>query len=152
MARESLRAKFELELTDAPDAQAEAAIEGGLSAYNKQQAGYVDARPLAVLIKDSESGRVTGGLLGRTSLGIFFVDLVFLPEAARGQGLGSALMERAEEEAGRRGCTAAVLFTITFQAPGFYAHNGYRELGRIECDPPGATRVCMTKRLAPTKI
>jgi GNAT superfamily N-acetyltransferase len=136
---------FEIALTDAPDALAEAAIEDGLSAYNKQQAGYVDARALAVLIR--EAGHVTGGLLGRTSLGIFFIDLIFLPESARGQGLGREVMTRAEAEARRRGCTAAVLFTITFQAPGFYARQGYRELGRIACDPPGATRVCMTKRL-----
>ncbi|MEJ0066742.1 MAG: hypothetical protein WDM85_16100 [Caulobacteraceae bacterium] len=62
-------------------------------------------------------------------------------------GLGAEVMRKAEAEAVRRGCTAAVLYTITFQAPGFYARLGYRELGRIECDPPGQTRVCMTKRL-----
>jgi hypothetical protein len=56
-------------------------------------------------------------------------------------------MAMAEREASRRGCTAAVLFTITFQAPDFYARLGYVELGRVECDPPGHTRVCMTKRL-----
>jgi hypothetical protein len=41
---------------------------------------------------------------------------------------------------------------VTFQAPGFYERQGYEVLGRIECDPPGHTRSCMTKRLdaAPT--
>jgi hypothetical protein len=40
-----------------------------------------------------------------------------------------------------------VLFTITFQAPGFYERCGYRVLGRIECPPPGHTRICMIKTL-----
>jgi predicted N-acetyltransferase YhbS len=68
--------------------------------------------------------------------------------SARGQGLGGKVMAMAEQEARQRGCSAAVLFTIVFQAPDFYARQGYRELGRVECDPPGHTRVCMTKRLA----
>jgi len=39
------------------------------------------------------------------------------------------------------------LFTVTFQAPGFYERQGYQVLGRIECKPPGHTRICMTKKL-----
>lgn len=137
----------ELILTDAPGERAEAIIDEGLSAYNRDQAGYVDARPLAVLTRDPESGEVLGGLLGRTTLGLFFVDLIHLPDAVRGQGLGSRVLAMAEQEAIRRGCTAATLFTIHFQAPGFYARHGWREVGRIECDSPGHTRIYMSKRL-----
>jgi ribosomal protein S18 acetylase RimI-like enzyme len=56
-------------------------------------------------------------------------------------------MDKAEEEARSRGCSAAVLYTITFQAPGFYERNGCQVLGRIEYLPPGHARLCMTKRL-----
>jgi GNAT superfamily N-acetyltransferase len=133
-------------LTDAPSREAEAVIEDGLSAYNEAQASYVDARPLAVLVTDA-GGAVVGGLVGRTTLGLLFVDLFFLPQAARGHGLGAKVMAMAEDEARRRGCTAATLYTITFQAPEFYARHGYRELGRVECAPPGATRICMAKTL-----
>jgi GNAT superfamily N-acetyltransferase len=142
---------YELQLTDAPGEAAEAVIEDGLSRFNEQMAGHVDARPLAVLLRNG-SRRVVGGILGRTTLGLFFIDLIFLPEEARGHGLGADVMRQAEAEAVRRGCTSAVLYTITFQAPGFYARLGYRELGRIECDPPGQTRVCMTKRLRATQV
>jgi GNAT superfamily N-acetyltransferase len=141
------QSRLELQLTDTVDAQSEAVIEDGLARYNKEKAGLVDARPLAVLVRDAEADEVVGGLIGRTTLGLFFVDLIFLPPTARGQGLGAQVMAMAEREASRRGCTAAVLFTITFQAPDFYARLGYVELGRVECDPPGHTRVCMTKRL-----
>jgi GNAT superfamily N-acetyltransferase len=135
--------RLELQLTDTIDPESEAVIDDGLTRYNREKAGFVDARPLAVLVRDTQE--VVGGLIGRTTLGLFFVDLIFLPPTARGQG--AEVMAIAEREAGRRGCTAAVLFTITFQAPDFYARLGYVELGRVECDPPGHTRVCMTKRL-----
>ena len=80
-------------------------------------------------------------------MGRFFVDLFFLPESLRKNRIGSRIIRKAEDEAKRRGCSRAVLFTVTFQAPGFYERQGYDVLGQIECDPPGHTRICMTKRL-----
>jgi len=136
-----------LTLTDAPGDRAQAAIRDGLSAYNLQQAGYRDSRPLAVLISDPETQGVIGGLLGRTTMGLLFIDVFFLPESVRQHGFGSQIIRMAEDEARRRGCSRAVLNTVTFQAPGFYEKQGYEVLGRIECDPPGHTRFCMTKRL-----
>jgi hypothetical protein len=57
-------------------------------------------------------------------------------------------MAAAEAEAKPRGYSAAVLYTITFQAPGFYERLGYQVLGRIEMSATGYSRVCMTKRLS----
>jgi hypothetical protein len=60
----------------------------------------------------------------------------------------SANLRQAEDEGRRRGCRAGVLHTISFQAPGFYARHGWRMFGEIPCDPPGTSRVFMTKDLA----
>jgi len=136
-----------LVLTEAHDGAAQAAIRDGLSDYNFGQAGYRDTRPLAVLVRDPDTEQTIGGLLGRTSMGLLFIDLFFLPESLRKHGLGTRVIRTAEEEATRRGCSRAVLFTVTFQAPGFYERQGYQVLGRIECEPPGHTRICMTKKL-----
>jgi GNAT superfamily N-acetyltransferase len=136
-----------LSVTDAPGGEAEAAIRDGLAAYNVEKAGYRDQRPLAVLAADPESGEVIGGLLGSTSMGLLRIDRFFLPVDRRHRGLGSRILRMAEAEGMRRGCSRAVLFTLTFQAPGFYEKQGWEVLGRIECDPPGHTRFCMTKRL-----
>jgi GNAT superfamily N-acetyltransferase len=141
------RAQPSLTLTDAPDERAQAVIRDGLSDYNVGQGGYRDARALAVLISDPETQEVTGGLLGRTSMGLLFIDLIFVPESLRRHGIGSRVIRAAEDEALRRGCSRAILFTVTFQAPVFYERQGYQVLGRIECDPPGHTRICMTKKL-----
>jgi GNAT superfamily N-acetyltransferase len=142
-------AEPELFVTDAPDDEAQRIIDGGLADYNEERAGYRDWRPLAVLARDASSKRILGGMLGRTSLGLLFIDLVYLPEAVRGRELGSRMLHMAEEEAARRGCRAGVLYTISFQAPGFYERHGWREFGRIPCDPPGTSRIFMTKNLAP---
>jgi len=137
-----------LTVTDAPDPQAAAVIEGGLNRYNREQAGYWDSRPLAVLVSDADTKTVIGGVLGRTSLGLCFVDLVFLPDEVRGHAIGRSMMGRVEEEARRRRCTSVVLYTISFQAPGFYEKLGYRRFGTIPCDPPGTSRMFFVKELA----
>jgi len=141
--------EISISITDAPDDEAHRVIEGGLGDYNEKQAGYRDWRPLAVLARDPASGRVIGGFLGRTSLGLLFIDLVYLPDNRRGQNLGGRMLALMEDEGARRGCRSGVLYTISFQAPGFYERHGWREFGRIACDPPGTSRVFMTKELRP---
>jgi GNAT superfamily N-acetyltransferase len=139
----------DLILTDAPDSADRAAIDDGLAGFNAEQAGIADARPLAVLLRDPATGGTAGGMLGRTTLGLLFVDLVFLPASLRGQAIGSRMLRMMEDEARRRGCRSAALVTISFQAPGFYERHGWHELGRVPCDPPGTFRILMTKALSP---
>ncbi|PYR25811.1 MAG: GNAT family N-acetyltransferase [Acidobacteria bacterium] len=134
-------------VTDAPTSEEDGAIGSGLARFNEEQSGIRDSRPLAVIVRDPDTKRPVGGLTGRTSLGLLFVDLFFLPAELRGGGLGSRLLQLAEEEARHRGCVAAVLYTINFQAPGFYERHGYRVLGSIPCLPPGTSRIFLTKNL-----
>jgi len=134
-------------LTDAPTAEEEYAVGAGLALFNEQQSGVRDSRPLAVIVRDPETKQPVGGLTGRTSLGLLFIDLFFLPDNLRGGGLGSRLLRLAEDEARRRGCVSAVLYTISFQAPGFYERHGYRILGTVPCLPTGTSRIFMTKAL-----
>ena len=136
-----------LTVTDQPTEADEAVIQTGLADYNELKAGYRDWRPLAALMRDPDTGETLGGMIGRTSYGLLFIDLVYLPEALRGQDIGRRLLLSMEQEGARRGCKSAFLFTITYQAPGFYARHGWTEFGRIACDPPGSARVFMTKTL-----
>ena len=135
-------------LSDAPSEEERTVITSGLGAYNATHAGPSDARPLAVFVRDSQSGDVVGGLYGRTYLGLLNIERFFLPEDRRRGGLGSRVIAMAEAEARRRGCTRAVLSTLHFQAPGFYVKQGWEVAAKIECDPPGHTRFYMTKKLA----
>ncbi|WP_406278342.1 GNAT family N-acetyltransferase [Embleya sp. NBC_00896] len=140
--------RADLVVTDAPKPADIALISDALDRFNIRNTGIDDRQPLAVLVRDPRTHQVIGGLTGRTSLGLFFVDLFFLPPELRGSGLGGEILRQAEQEARARGCRAAVLYTITFQAPGFYRKQGWKDLGEVPCDPPGTSRVFMTKEIA----
>lgn len=127
--------------------QAEAVIQRGLAAYNTTRFRPSDNTSLDILVRDDNSGEILGGLLGHTSYRLFFLDLFYLPEELRGAGLGSRIIGLAEDEARRRGCTAAFVYTVTFQAPEFYERHGYRRFGEIACPPDGATRIFLSKTL-----
>src|SRR5437899_2447372 len=78
-------------------------IIGGLSAYNASHAGGDTPRYFLVTIRDRE-GKVVGGLMGATYLGWTQVSALWMPDALRGQGIGTELMARAEDLARERGC------------------------------------------------
>jgi GNAT superfamily N-acetyltransferase len=130
------------------DPHAEAAISAGLAAYNAERFRPADTATLDILVRADNTGEPVGGLLGHTSFGLFFLDLFYLPEPLRARGLGGRIIALAENEARRRGCTAAFVYTVTFQAPGFYERHGYRRFGEIGAPPDGATRIFLTKSLS----
>jgi GNAT superfamily N-acetyltransferase len=136
-----------IEISDRVTPEITSCIAEGLDRFNDQQIGYGDRLPLAVVVKDPDSGDVLGGITGRSSLGLLFLDLFYLPEALRGAGLGSELLRRFEQEGRRRGCLSAVLYTISFQAPDFYQRHGWQRMGEVPCLPPGTSRVFMSKTL-----
>lgn len=134
-------------ISDSAEPEFEAMIAQGLDEFNEQVAGMGDRRALNVIVRDSASDEVLGGAVGRTSLGLAFLDLFHLPDSLRGLGLGTQILEAFEEEARQRGCGSAVLYTISFQAPGFYEKNGWTRFGEISSERQGISRVFMTKKL-----
>ncbi len=60
---------------------------------------------------------------------------------------GREIPRLAGDEARQRGCGAAVLYTISFQAPAFYEKFGWRRFGDVRCDSRGTNRMFMTKTL-----
>jgi GNAT superfamily N-acetyltransferase len=138
---------YRIEITESAIDEIEELIAEGLNQYNDEVTGTNDRRPLAVVVRDPNSGEVLGGISGRSSLGMLFVDLFHLPKSLRGSGLGSELLRRFELEGRRRGCVSAVLYTISFQAPKFYELNGWTCFGEVPCLPAGTSRVFMMKTL-----
>jgi GNAT superfamily N-acetyltransferase len=138
---------IDIVVTSAPSPDVVAKISNDLDLFNVAATHMADRVPLAVLAVDSGAGVVHGGITGRTSLGMLFIDLFFLPDMLRGTGVGTRILAAAEDEARRRGCKSAVLYTISFQAPGFYTRNGWKIFGEVPCDPPGTSRVFLSKDL-----
>ena len=137
---------FEIHSTDVADDAQRAGVLDPLVRFNQAQTGRNDHRPLIIIIDESEGG-VVGGLWGRTGYDWLFVELLFVPDALRGRGLGSELMKRAETEALARGCHSAWLDTFEFQARGFYERLGYSCFGELPDYPAGSARYFMRKTL-----
>ncbi len=139
--------EISLEVCEHFDAEKLLPIEEGLNQFNDLMTGMSDRKPLSVFIKSTQTGEVLGGMQGSSSLGLLFIDLFYLPPELRKMGLGTDILRRFEEEGRKRGCTAAFLYTISFQAPDFYKKHGWEEFGRIDCKPEGTSRIFMKKSL-----
>jgi GNAT superfamily N-acetyltransferase len=121
-------------------------VLGPLRAYNIAHAGDPRIRPVAILVSD-EDGASEGGLWGRIGYDWLFVELLVVPEAARGMGLGRQLMQQAETIARQAGCAGIWLDTYEFQARGFYEKLGYTLFGTLDDHPIGQRRFFLQKRL-----
>src|SRR5438477_11629037 len=119
------KADPDITVADELDPEDVAVITDGLVAYDLNQAGHYDFRPLAVFVRDPQTGKVVGGLHGRSEYGLVYVAWFFLPENLRRARIGSRILAMAEEEGRRRGCTRIALTTLSVEAPGFYRKQGY---------------------------
>ena len=135
-----------IERSQTPTDEERQAILLPLRAYNASKAGVSMQEPIALLVRD-DSGEILGGLYARVFYQWMFIELLSVPEQARGQGLGLKLMRMAEDVAREKECVGVWLDTFDFQAPGFYQKLGYSELGEIVDYPPGHKRLFFQKRL-----
>ncbi|MHC8318915.1 GNAT family N-acetyltransferase [Pseudomonas sp. LB3P31] len=138
-----------IESTQNPTEDEHQAILLPLRAYNASKTGITKPEPIALLVRD-ENQQILGGLYGRVFYQWLYIELLSVPESARGQGLGSRLMQMAEEHAREKECVGIWLDTFEFQAPGFYQKMGYSEFGQIADYPPGHKRFFFQKRLINT--
>jgi GNAT superfamily N-acetyltransferase len=147
---EQKREQLVVTLEDQPDEATQIVLLSGLAAYNESRAGPDPVRQpqnhLCIVARDGE-GRVRGGLQGVTIGAWMAIDVVWVEEDFRGQGLGSRLLERAEAVAVERGCKWSILATFDFQAPEFYLGRAYVEYARMEDFPLGHTRFQLRKAL-----
>lgn len=131
-----------LDVEQAP-AALRAQLAEGIHAFHARTVP-LDARRFALALRD-EAGGLAAGFCGALSWGWMFVEALWVAEAWRGQGLGAALLARAEAHARAEGCHSAWL--DTFQARRFYEARGYTLFGELEDYPPGQSRSFLRKRL-----
>ena len=130
-----------------PAPEDRAAIRAGLVEYNAAHVPDISVHPVAIALKD-EAGAIAGGLWAVAVFDWMHVELLYLPEALRGQDLGTRLLAQAEQIARERGLIGMWLDTFSFQARGFYEKQGFTCAGEIEDHPRGGARYFMKKTFA----
>ncbi|HHA18874.1 MAG TPA: GNAT family N-acetyltransferase [Methylophaga sp.] len=121
-------------------------IKNGLKEYNKQFSDADNHEDLSVFLRD-ENNNVIGGLIGGTYWDWLHIDALWLSKEARHKGYGNQLLQKAENEAIKRGCNHAHLDTHDFQAVEFYKKNGYTICGQLDDLPKGYNRYLLKKDL-----
>ena len=138
----------DFEVSDQPASADVAAVSGGLLRFNESELGPSGMRGLSIVVRGPK-GDVQAGLVGRTAWGWLFIETIWVGADLRGQGIGTALVGRAEMEARDRGCTDAWLDTFNPQARALYTRLGYAPFGQIDDYVASLTRHFLRKSLSP---
>lgn len=94
-----------------------------------------------------EEGIELGAVLATKDWNWLNIQMLFVEEKERCNGVGSELLAHIETWGMDNGCNKIHLDTFTFQAVAFYEKRGYKEFGRLENFPSGHDRVFMMKVL-----
>lgn len=122
-------------------------VRDHLDFYNVAVTGLGDYSPVSIFLRDRRD-EIVGGLLGFVWGGWLYVQFLWVAGHLRGRGHGARLLRTAERIARDRRCRAVYLTSFSFQAPGFYRKQGYREFARLDDHPLGHAQHFLRKDLA----
>jgi len=142
---------FSISLEDDPLPSDVSVVRQALQVYNLLYAPADNYRPLHIFLR-TPNRTILGGLLGATYWGWLHVNILWIDESLRHQGYGKQFLHLAEQEAIRRGCHAAYLDTMSFQALAFYEGAGYSVYGVLKDFPLGHSRIYLQKSLRETDV
>jgi GNAT superfamily N-acetyltransferase len=132
-----------------------ALLDDKLVAFNQAQVPFTQAQAwvdLSHVIKGAQGQLIAGINATLYCWRLMYIDILFVDESHRGQGLGKQLLEHAQAKAQSLGGYMAHLDTFDWQAKDFYARQGYSVFGVLENCPPGHTRYYMSKSLLTTGL
>lgn len=109
-------------------------LEERLYEYNAEKTGVDDGQWLAIFLRDDQH-TIQAGLRGWTWCGSCYISTVWVHKDLRGQGVGTKLLQAAEQEARWRGSQRIILSSFSFQAPGFYQKLGYEVFAMLDEHP-----------------
>jgi len=139
---------MQLIITDTITEQDQEELLQGLRAYNGQFLDFATVGgDIAVYARD-DSGKMRGGLIGRRVGEWLDIKYLWVCSETRTSGLGTQLIQMAEEEAKRQGCRHSLVDTLSFQARPFYEKQGYQLKMTLDDFPyQGMQRYYLSKAL-----
>jgi len=121
-------------------------VNKSLEEYNTKIVGP-DNHKFLNIVEYNDKHEIIGGLLGGTYWGWLYINILWVDEKYRKQGIGSRLIEEAELKAKEQGCRYSHVDTMSFQAPKFYKKHHYRVIGVVKNIPKGQKKYHLVKKL-----
>lgn len=125
-------------------------IVDGLVKYNlskvpkTQEIEFIDIRKKIV---DGNNNIIGGCLAKMYCWNVMYIDVLWIDDAYRKQGLGERLLREIEQIARDKKCSLIHLDTFDFQAKDFYVKYGYEVFGVLEDCPENHCRYYLKKKL-----
>lgn len=132
------------DISDEDDELLEAGLDEHL--HENYQPLYRETQ-LTIIIRDEDDAPIAG-LKGSSVWDWLFIEFLWVDKDYRGQGVGTELLQAAEEEAIRRECHSIYLWTHDWQGKDFYPKFGYEEFAVLPDFPIGHARIGFMKRIA----
>jgi GNAT superfamily N-acetyltransferase len=137
---------MKITVTDALQPEETAEIRNHLMAYNHQFVGDILNKNIGVFALD-DNGNKIAGLTGSTVGRWLSIELLWVSDTLRGEGVGRQLIQAAEQQAIAAGCLYARVDTFSFQARPFYEKLGYQLQMTLHDYPVEHERYFFTKTL-----
>lgn len=103
-----------------------------LREFNYRYVGeYPEVQTVRLNARDA-AGQVLGGLRAIVAMHWLRIEVLWVRDDARGNGIGSQLLVEAERRGRGLGARNAAVETFEWQAPQFYLRHGYEEAARME--------------------
>lgn len=130
------------------------AAQNGLTAHNIQSGmrGEIERGRFGIYIADQRhvgpSTKIQAAACCAYKGDWLHIELIWVDQRLRGQGLGSQMMQAIEDKAAAKNCIGMHLTTFDFQAPEFYERHGFKTFAELDDFPvKGHTRYYMIKKL-----
>jgi ribosomal protein S18 acetylase RimI-like enzyme len=125
-------------------------LESRLVLFNDAAVPFTQREPFLRVqygIRDPNGTLIAGVALTQYCWNIVYIDVLWVEEGHRRQGLGTKLIRFLEVRAKEAGSTLIHLDTFDFQGKAFYERLGYRVFGVLDECPPGHQRYFLKKSL-----
>lgn len=133
---------FEVDLNPKSDEQSK--IRDGIISFNQS---IINDKPICFNIYVRQNKSIVGGAIIYGHKDAYYIDVLWVDDAHRHQGIGSKIMSLVEETANKKGIFKLFVDTYDFQAQDFYKKHGFQSIGIVPKYLLDHDRVFMRKEL-----
>lgn len=118
----------------------------GMLSYHASKGHPRKTEQFSIIIKTSHN-KLVGTIIVSFLWNGMHIDSLWIKESLRNHDWGSKLLNLAEKEGVKRGCSIAYTDTFSWQAPQFYEKQGYKLYGKLDDFPEKNTLFYYYKKL-----